>query len=71
MWVALDDATLQNGTFHVIPGSHDLLHPHRKDLVSNHLATCADYVDDAAAVAAVVPAGAAVFFCYGIVSRGR
>jgi len=59
-WCPLDDATLDNGTVRVIPGSHLRgLMPHTKREGSNDLAA---EVDEAEAVAIEVPAGSIVAF---------
>lgn len=59
-WCPLDDATLDNGTVRVIPGSHRRgLVPHTKREGSNDLAA---EVDETEAVAIEVPAGSIVAF---------
>ena len=63
MWVALHDATLANGTLHVIPRSFLETFEHARDLGSDHHITFA--ADDSRAVPIVLPAGGAVFFNYG------
>ncbi len=63
MWVALHDATLQNGTLHVVPNSHLEVFAHDRDLGSDHHIHTA--VDETRAVPVVLPAGGAVFFNYG------
>ncbi len=64
MWVALHDATLANGTLHVIPRSHLETFAHERDLSSDHHITFR--ADDQRAVAIELPAGGAIFFNYGI-----
>ena len=64
MWVALHDATLANGTLHVIPRSHLETFAHTRDLGSDHHITFA--ADDQRAVPIELAAGGAVFFNYGI-----
>lgn len=63
MWVAVHDATLANGTLHVIPDS--FRHPleHSRDPYSDHHIRC--YPDESRAVPIEVPAGGVVFFAYG------
>jgi hypothetical protein len=63
VWIALDDATVENGCMHVIPGGHQvgaLRHFHGSDceIVKGRL-------DTSKAVAVPVPAGGALFF-YGL-----
>jgi ectoine hydroxylase-related dioxygenase (phytanoyl-CoA dioxygenase family) len=63
MWVAVHDATLANGTMHVIPGAFNEELPHSRDPMSNHHIRC--YPDETREVPCIIPAGSAVFFCYG------
>lgn len=64
MWVAVHDATIANGTLNIIPGlAHEKLE-HIKDPESNHHIRC--YPPEQNAIALEVPAGGAVFFCYGV-----
>ncbi len=63
MWIALHDATLANGTLHVIPRSFLETFAHERDLGSDHHITFA--ADDSRAVPIILPAGGAVFFNYG------
>jgi ectoine hydroxylase-related dioxygenase (phytanoyl-CoA dioxygenase family) len=59
-WLPLDDATIENGTVRVVPGSHrDGTLPHVRQQGSNDLAIA---VDESAAVALEVPAGSIVAF---------
>ncbi|MCX6045459.1 MAG: phytanoyl-CoA dioxygenase family protein [Chloroflexi bacterium] len=64
MWVALHDATLANGTLHVIPRSHLETFEHERDPGSDHHITFR--ADDQRAVPIELPAGGAIFFNYGI-----
>ena len=64
MWIALHDATLENGTLHVVPNSHLEVFEHERDPGSDHHIHMV--VDDERAVPVVVPAGGAVFFNFGI-----
>jgi phytanoyl-CoA hydroxylase len=64
MWVAVHDATVANGTLHVIPGAFEQLLEHSRDPDSDHHIRC--YPDESRAVACEVKAGGAVFFCYGL-----
>lgn len=64
MWLAVHDATRANGTLRLIPGSHREPYPHERDPFSDHHIHCR--VPERRAVAVEVPAGGAVFFCYGV-----
>lgn len=64
MWVALHDATLENGTLHVIPESHKEAFPHDRDPGSNHHIHC--QVPEERAVPIKLSAGGAAFFNFGI-----
>ncbi|MCZ7649230.1 MAG: phytanoyl-CoA dioxygenase family protein [Planctomycetota bacterium] len=64
MWIAVHDATIANGTLNVIPGAFRENLEHGRDPESNHHIRC--YPDESKAVAVEVPAGGAVFFCYGV-----
>ena len=68
MWIAVDEATEENGTMSIIPRSH--LGPtleHRRDEGAEQLITCLDVVDIDEAVPCVLEPGGVVFFCYGVV----
>lgn len=67
MWIAIDDTNIDNGTMHLIPGSHRGLRDHRRDCHSDHFITCADSVDESQAVPVEVPAGGVAFFNFGVV----
>lgn len=69
MWVALHDATLANGTLHIIPGSHRENHAHDRDPNSDHHIHCA--VPEERAIPIELPAGGAVFFNFGIAHSTR
>ena len=64
MWVALHDATLENGTIHVIPGSHRTPLNHGRDPFSDHHIRCE--VPEDKAVAIELPAGGVAFFNFGV-----
>lgn len=67
MWIAIDDATVESGTLHVVPGSHLApTLPHRRDGGVHQLITCEDEIDEAQAVPCELQAGGVVFFCYGL-----
>ena len=63
MWIAVHDATIANGTLHVIPGSFREQYKHHRDPNSDHHIHCRP--PEERAVAIEVPAGGAAFFCYG------
>ena len=63
MWVAVHDATVANGTLHVVPGSFREQYDHHRDPYSDHHIHCRP--PEERAVAVEVPAGGAAFFCYG------
>jgi ectoine hydroxylase-related dioxygenase (phytanoyl-CoA dioxygenase family) len=63
MWIAIHDATVANGTIHVIPGSYREEYPHNRDPNSDHHIRC--YPPEERAVALELPAGGVAFFCYG------
>ena len=64
MWIALHDASLENGTLQVIPNGHSLEYSHQRDPYSNHHITCDP--DESKAIPVEVDAGGIVFFNYGI-----
>ncbi len=70
MWVAMHDATIQNGCMHIVPGSHHHLEPHERDLRSDHH-IFAPEVDDALAVPIELKAGGVLFFNWGILHCTR
>ena len=61
LWLAVDDATTENGCLRVIPGSHTMnLHEmHRRDDVKSVLSTSIDdsHVDESNAVDCALPSG--------------
>ena len=64
MWLAVHDATAANGTLRLIPGSHRTAYPHERDPDSDHHIRC--WPPETEAITVEVPAGGAVFFCYGV-----
>ncbi len=64
MWTAVHDATVANGTIHVIPGSYRVAYEHSRDPYSDHHIRC--YPPEDQAVAVELPAGGVVFFAYGV-----
>lgn len=63
LWIALHDATIENGTLHVLPGSHRQRFAHERDMSSDHHIHM--QVDESQAVPIPLPAGGAAFFNYG------
>ena len=65
IWVALDDATVENGCLKLLPGSHKSAIIHDGDASDGHgfgNRLCPDAVDETQAVTAELEAGGAVFF---------
>jgi ectoine hydroxylase-related dioxygenase (phytanoyl-CoA dioxygenase family) len=69
MWTAVHDATVANGTIHVIPGSFRQVYEHSRDPYSDHHIRC--YPPEDEAVAVELPAGGVVFFAYGTAHATR
>ncbi len=63
MWTAVHDATVANGTLHIIPGSFRNEYAHSRDPESDHHIRC--YPPAEQAIPVELPAGGVVFFCYG------
>ena len=63
MWIAAHDATIANGTMHVIPGSFKEQYEHARDPMSDHHIRCSP--DESRQVPIELPAGGVLFFCYG------
>ena len=66
MWIAVHDAHKDNGTLHLIPGSHQRVLEHLRDEESTSHVTC--HVDETKekVVPIELSAGGAVFFNYGV-----
>ena len=64
LWIALHDATVANGTMHVIPGVYREQLKHTRDGGSDHHIRC--YPNEDRAVAVELRAGGALFFNYGV-----
>jgi phytanoyl-CoA hydroxylase len=63
MWIAVHDATRENGTISVIPDSFAETLEHTRDSGSNHHVRC--YPPEDQAVHLELEAGGVAFFCYG------
>ncbi len=63
MWIAVHDATVENGTIRVIPSVFHEGLPHVRDPMSDHHIRC--YPDETRAIPCEIKAGGVVFFCYG------
>jgi ectoine hydroxylase-related dioxygenase (phytanoyl-CoA dioxygenase family) len=73
-WIAVDDATIDNGCLWVLPGSHQagVLYPQRDPAPGEFDGSQEAYgFDDAAEVAVEVPAGSVVFFNGYLLHRSR
>ena len=64
MWTAVHDASIANGTIHVIPGSFRVQYQHSRDPYSDHHIRCYPPEDEALAIE--LPAGGVAFFAYGV-----
>jgi len=65
MWVALHDATIANGTMHMLPGVFAQQFEHARDLTSDHHIAM-KVSDDAPVDAVEMKAGGALFFNFGV-----
>ncbi len=63
MWIAVHDATIANGTMHMIPGQQYTELEHSRDPFSDHHVRC--YPDESQEVPCELEAGGVVFFAYG------
>ncbi len=64
MWIALHDATVANGSMHMLPGVYRQKFDHGRDLGSDHHITMK--ADESKAVPMELPAGGAIFFNFGV-----
>jgi ectoine hydroxylase-related dioxygenase (phytanoyl-CoA dioxygenase family) len=64
MWVALHDATIANGTMHMLPGVYRQTFEHARDMGSDHHIIM--QADESKAVPIELPAGGAIFFNFGV-----
>jgi phytanoyl-CoA hydroxylase len=65
MWIALHDATVANGTMHMMPGVYRQQFSHDRDMGSDHHITM-QVTDESRVEAIEMPAGGALFFNYGV-----
>ena len=63
MWISVHDATIANGTMHLIPDAFNERFEHARDPMSNHHIRC--WPDESTAVPIELKAGGVAFFCYG------
>lgn len=63
MWIAIDDASVDNGCLHVVPGAFDRDFPHERDPESDH--HIRTVIDPAEAVPCELEAGGVAFFSFG------
>lgn len=66
MWVAVHDASVENGTMQVVPGSHKELREHVRDPGSDHHLMCRVDESRETVVPVEIAAGGALFFNYGV-----
>ena len=64
LWIAINDANLENGSMRLIPGLHMKLLDHERDPNSNHHIRCFPQEENAKVIE--LKAGGAIFFCYGV-----
>jgi Protein involved in biosynthesis of mitomycin antibiotics/polyketide fumonisin len=63
LWTAVHDATEANGAMRILPGAFREALRHERDPDSDHHIRC--WPDESRAVTVELPAGGALFFCYG------
>lgn len=63
LWTAVHEATVANGTIHVIPRRHKSALEHSRDPYSDHHIRC--YPPEEEAIPIELPAGGVVLFAYG------
>ncbi len=63
VWIAVHDATVDNGTMQVIPDSYKTAYEHSRDPYSDHHIRC--YPPEEQVDTIELKAGGALFFCYG------
>jgi len=65
MWIALHDATITNGTMHMMPGVFGQQFDHERDMGSDHHITM-KVADESKVEAVEMRAGGALFFNFGV-----
>jgi phytanoyl-CoA hydroxylase len=65
MWIALHDATIANGTMHMLPGVYAEKFEHERDMSSDHHITMR-VTDESRVEAVEMKAGGALFFNFGV-----
>jgi phytanoyl-CoA hydroxylase len=65
LWIALHDATIANGTMHMMPGVYRQTFDHERDLGSDHHISM-KVLDESKVEPVEMPAGGAIFFNYGV-----
>jgi ectoine hydroxylase-related dioxygenase (phytanoyl-CoA dioxygenase family) len=68
-WIALDDATKDNGCMWVIPGSHRETYTHYRDITTDHLLRTD--VAEEQAVTVELKAGECMFFEFGVLHQTK
>ena len=63
MWIAVDDATFENGTLRIVPGAFREMFPHTRDVDSDH--HIRTEIDETQALDCELDAGGVAFFCFG------
>lgn len=63
MWIAVHDATVENGTMQLVPGVQHMAFEHSRDPMSDHHIRCYPPLEET--VDCILPAGGVAFFCYG------
>lgn len=65
MWVALHDASVANGTMHIVPGSFTKQFEHDRDMSSDHHIHCEVDEETETVLPVEIDAGGVLFFNYG------
>lgn len=65
MWVAVHDASVANGTMHIVPGSYKRQYEHERDPGSDHHITCKVDEESEEILPVEMEAGGVLFFNYG------
>ncbi len=63
LWIAIDDANIENGALKVIPSQFNTKYPHARDPDSDHHIRM--HAVESSAVHCELSAGGVVFFCFG------